>query len=377
MSAREGRPWPWGLVGMLVLVAAVEHTVARHELGFTTDPMVWCWELSRRAARDEATHAEVLCLGDSLVKLGVLPGVIRAGTGRSAYNLAVPGAQAAASEYLLRRVLAAGGRPRAVVVDFYPPLLAEPARNNAAYWPKLLPPGELAALGLRSRDPRFLSRTAWAVLLPSFECRHELRGAALAALRGGDPPRRDRVAALRRTWRLGDGATARARVPVPPDDRDACVQSPWTAPWAPVPSNADDVRRFLDLAASRGVPVFWLLPPSIPGWLSEAEGLGLVASHERFVRETSARHPNVVVLDARRARYPRDLFIDPTHLDRRGAVELSADVADALAPVLSGAAIGSRWVVLPSYRGRTIDVPVEDLEQSRLAVAAPHVPSRR
>src|SRR5262249_41529744 len=120
---------------------------------------------------------------------------------------------------------------------------------------------------------------------------------------------------------------------------------------------------------SRHVPVFWLLPPVSPSRQARRDRSGLDEGFTRFVRETSARYPNVVVLDARRSGYARELFADPTHLPRVRAVELSAAVAAALAPRLAGvAASGPRWIDLPPFRGRSIDVALEEMEQSRLAV---------
>jgi hypothetical protein len=49
---RSGR-WPWGLLGMLALVVAVESTVARHRFEFLDMTSV-TWALSGRAAVSES-----------------------------------------------------------------------------------------------------------------------------------------------------------------------------------------------------------------------------------------------------------------------------------------------------------------------------------
>src|SRR3954468_14498703 len=104
MALRPGRKRliPWGLIGMLGLIAAVERSVASRAFELTANPMFLDWRESGRAARAEAARAQVLALGDSLVALGVQPRILEARFGRSAYNLAVPGAPAPASYFLLK-----------------------------------------------------------------------------------------------------------------------------------------------------------------------------------------------------------------------------------------------------------------------------------
>src|SRR4051794_38759437 len=53
---------PWGLLGMLGLVVAVERFVASHEFDLTANPMFLDWRESGRASRRQAARAEVLVL---------------------------------------------------------------------------------------------------------------------------------------------------------------------------------------------------------------------------------------------------------------------------------------------------------------------------
>ena len=78
----SGRPGtvPRGLLGMLGLVVAIEAAVARDPLAFS-DPVGLSWRLAARSARDEAPGRPVLCVGDSLVKHGMIPKVIAARSG--------------------------------------------------------------------------------------------------------------------------------------------------------------------------------------------------------------------------------------------------------------------------------------------------------
>ena len=114
---------PWGLLGMLALMAASERYVKRHTLDFTR-PEGWNWRMSGWAARREATQADVLCLGTSRAQQAIVPQVIEERSGMRAWNLATCWGQAPAYYYLLKRALEAGARPKAVVVEYHPQCLA-------------------------------------------------------------------------------------------------------------------------------------------------------------------------------------------------------------------------------------------------------------
>src|SRR5215211_7517608 len=91
---------PWGLLGMLGLIGTLEAGVARRGLDFMATSTS-SWVLSARAAILEAPRSRVLCLGDSLVKHGVLPRLLADRTGRRAYNLSVCAAQPPVTYFLL------------------------------------------------------------------------------------------------------------------------------------------------------------------------------------------------------------------------------------------------------------------------------------
>ncbi len=361
---------PWGLIGMLVLVVPIERFMAAHRFGFTGDAQVLAWRMSAAAIRGEAARAEVLCFGDSLVKFGVLPRVLEAGLGRTAYNVAIPGAQPAASYVLLRRALASGARPRALVVDFYSKVLAAPPRTNRRFWPDLVTFGELLELCGEARDLRLFNESALAWLMPSVKDRHEIRAAILAAVRGEDRQLRATLNASLRHGQINRGAMVMPALPPPPVDRQPGGPFARSHPgrWSLARPNAAYVRRFLDLARVHGLPVFWILPPTSPRWQERIEHRGEEATYLRFVRAFQAPTPNVVVIDGRHAGYGREVFYDPVHLNRAGATVFSADVASTLALHLAGSAPGASWVTLPAYRDRSLNALVEDFSQSEIAV---------
>ena len=63
--------------------------------------------------------------------------------------------------------------------------------------------------------------------------------------------------------------------------------------------------------------------------------------------------------------YAHTCFVDPVHLDRQGAAALSSDVADAIQSSLASKDAGDRWVRLPTYREPSVEVSLEDVEQSK------------
>jgi hypothetical protein len=342
---------PWGLIGMVVLVAAAERSTARRESRVIGDKLGLAWRVSDQAARSEATRAEVLCFGDSLVKLGILPRVLEANGCRSAY-------------YLLRHALDAGARPKAVLVDFHVEMLTNAPRTNEKFWPELLGLPETLELTWQAHDPNLLASLTTALASPSVRRRDDIRAEILTAFKGEEWPPLE-ISAYVRNWRMNRGATAHSKQAQTPDEPSAVRRR---IHWQPYPVNAQYVRRFLDLAAAQHIPVFWLLPPLRPSRQERYEQLGVDESYTQFIRGLQPRYPNVVVLDGRRSGYTGDLFLDATHLDRRGAAELSRVITAEIIPRLAGTSPGPRWVNLPPFRGLPDNVAIEEFAQSLAAV---------
>jgi hypothetical protein len=357
---------PRALLGMLGLVLAIELFLDRHFADFA-DPIASDWRQSGRVAGGRARDCEVLCFGDSQVKLGVAPRVIEARSGRAGHNLALIGGQAPSAYFLLRRALEAGARPSAVVVDFMPNLLFQGPEYNARHWPQLLDLREGLDLARTARDPDLFARVALGRLLPSYPARDNLRASLIAALGGqAKAEERRREAQFHvRNWRVNRGAMI---MPPYPNRTDPVLwyHVNFPRPWECDRVNLAYVCRFLALAGSRGVRVFWLLPPIDPDAQVLCERRGQEARFEAFLRNALDRHPNLSIVDARHSGYGRDVLLDAVHLNYRGAYALSADLAAVLRRGAGGG--GPRWVELPAYRARVIDVPMEDLSQSNLAI---------
>ncbi|MBX6312140.1 MAG: hypothetical protein IRY99_04360 [Isosphaeraceae bacterium] len=357
------RRLPWGLIGALALVAGGERFVARHPLDFTNTATL-SWRLSEHAARREATRGQILCLGDSLVKHGLLPAVIETRSGRTAYNLSICAAQAPASFFLLRRALEAGARPSAVVIDLMPDLLAGGPRYPRRNWPELADLRDAIDLALTARDASLLASTLVGLALPSARGRDEIRAVIRAILRGQGHPHRAANLAHHRNWRVNLGAEF---CPPNPAFQGAVTEDQHRkllshAFWCH-PVHRAYIHRLLDLAAAHDITIFWLLPPVSPQVQARREQTGADEKQAAFLRSFLPRHPNLVVLDARRSGYGPSVFLDPIHLDGRGGIALSLAVADAIARPGPG-----RWIKLPAYQDPSLDRPFEDIEQSRLAL---------
>jgi hypothetical protein len=356
---------PWGVLGMLGLMVAIESFVARHPLDFS-DPVSLNWQLGARAARDEGPGCSILCLGDSLVKHAVMPKVVAAHTGRRVVNLALARGPAPATFFLLRRALEAGTRPEAIVVDFKPSVLVGSPRYNLRYWQEIVSPRECLELARTSGGGSLPTSIVLGRLLPTFRSRLEVRDALLAALRGEVPPMRPINRVCRRNWRVNDGANVGARNPaftgeVGPDEHRMLLSHLWYCHRA----NAAHVRRLLDLTAARGIRVYWLLPPLSPQLQARREQSGAEAGYLRFIQSMHARYRHLTIVDGRHASYDHTLFVDATHLNGQGANTLSTDLAALLDRDRAALVPGPRWVDLPAYRPRPVIVPLEDVEQSR------------
>ena len=337
---------PFGLLGMFVLLGIGERYVRRHDSTFL-GVVSWEWRCADSAAGRQAVGAEVLGFGDSLLKLSTIPAVIAERTGLSGYNLAVSGGQPPSSESLLRHALDAGARPRLILFECAPKLLQLPPSHNAENWPHLLSISEAADLAIRSWNPGELAATVASKALAAVSCREGLREAIRLALAGEPNRHRIGVMTARMAWRRDLGAQLspadRWRIEAPVD-----VEA-WRAGfyprWEVHPTNLDSLRRFLDLAESRSIPVLWVVPPILPALQDANDASGFTASQDEFLGDFQTRYPGVRIVDGRGLRYPEADFLDPNHLNAAGAVAFSRTLADAIAQPPADI---SAWVRLDS-----------------------------
>jgi hypothetical protein len=370
VAVRRTKPFPWGLAGALVLIAACEAYVARHTLDLTRQDN-WEWRLSSRAASRKPARAGVLAFGSSLIKLGLVPQMLEASAGRAVYNLAVCGGSAPASYILLRRAIESGARPSAVIVEFHPLSMTSDAWHTAAFWPDLLDTGETIELAFSMRDARFFAAVTFARALSSLKDRHELRNAIVAALRGEQRPAGLSVLALMRNLNKNRGSMI-----VPPlaeaGDRALPAEDIAAASvaWSCNPFNERYVRKFLALARAHGITVVWLLPPVSPALQDLRDRSGRDAGYKAFVASCLAREPRLVVVDATGAGFGLRHFIDGQHLNRDGATLWTRAIETTLRDVVRGDPIEPRWVTASTsdYQHAPGALALEDYGESYRAV---------
>jgi hypothetical protein len=369
------RAVPLGLLGMIVLVMAIEYFVARHWLDFS-DPVSLSWRYSAQAATAVAPTGELLCVGDSLIKHGLIPAVIEQATGRRTVNLAGARCPTLMTYFLLRRALDAGATPRAIIVNAKPAVLLANPEFNTRYWQEILSPCECVEMLLVSRRGSFVLALVAGRVVPSLRCRLELRSSLLAAVRGRDDPMHTINRVLWRNWTKNSGANLSTAdsTATGPTALEVALQNRADVLHVD-PANALAVERLLQLTAQRNIPVFWLLAPLSPDLQAIRDRTGAEAYHEHFIHSVQARfRSGMTVLDARRAGYPPDLFADPTHLNRRGAVALSQVVSQEIKRALERPSPPARqhasWITLnsPVDSLYPASIDVEDLDRSRQIV---------
>ena len=320
------------MIGAFALIIIVERFVLCHWLGLT-DPVSLSWRFSAESAEIDARGCEILCLGDSLVKHGLIPSVLERDSGERTVNLSAAQASTLLTQSLLRRAINSGARPKALIVNAKPAVLLGGPEVNARAWQEVLTLRDVVELLRITRNPPFIASTVVGRLLPSMRSRLEIRSAIQAALRG----EKDRIAAINpvlwRNWSVNGGANiASAASPFQGEVTALVREQLYTDLFYVDPANSQAIERILDIAAERQIPIFWVLFPLSPKLQSLRDQSGADEQHDRFLTSLASRHSaQLTVLDARRSGYPAAFFADATHLNRRGAVALSRSVAAALA----------------------------------------------
>jgi hypothetical protein len=362
---------PWGLVGMVALVVMVEGLVDARSMGLY-DVDEWAFRATARAASKKVKDAEILCFGDSLVKLSVIPSIIKERTGKRVYNLALSGSQATTSYFLLKRVLASGAKPEAIVVDFNPPLLRVGPRHILTRWGALVGPIEAGELAWWARDADLFGEVATSHCLPSLRGKTTIRTNIMGALANQPPPLAATNLMALRNWKQNDGAQLMVGSAAVRNLSDLDVEKlreGYYPEWKCHPANEQGIDRFLSLATENQIRVFWVLPPMLPAFHDKLARSGIDARHEEFIRAWQSKYPGLVVLDARKKANQLEAFWDPQHLSVDGASAFSMALGDVLRRSIGGGT-EQRWVSVPEFKLGPLPSGIEDIDQSRVAVDA-------
>ena len=382
MTVAFRQSFPTGMLAALAMIAGLEFRAFRPRTDLATFIAASWIDASRASRTDAVTSADVLFLGDSQIKGGLIPSAFAKHGSLRAYNLATIGGQPAASLALLKRALDSGAKPKAIVFGFYPGLLASDSGINVRQWPELLGLSACVEL-LRIRgDFGFAAPLLSRCLLPSLRRRDEIRVAVFAMATGTVDPGKEKALAYLRNWRLHSGAQALAANPDFRDDPVAPQGEPGRSSnrarskWSAKNEHLISLRAMLALADSRGIATFWLLPTNSPGLQTFRRDNGLETAFLQLVHDVQHEYPKVTILDPTRILNSTSVFSDACHLARNGALALSLATAATVKSRLACERVdndsSSRWVVLADQVNRsryTIDLQ-EDVIQSIHAIHA-------
>jgi hypothetical protein len=357
---------PFGFLGAMALILAVEGWIVEHKdacLGAGQ----WGYRIARTRADSGDPRRGVLCFGDSLLKAGLAPTVIEAESGLPAYNFAMVGGQAPGHYFLLRRAIEAGTRPRAIVVEYLPRLMAADPVYNVENWPFVATPAECLEMARATADPGLFTDLALRELLPSVRCRNSIRAHLMFALNGTFSYIAAEIVGARRNWEVNRGAHIEASRPGRIEDVESWMRE-YFASFRCADANRYYIEKLLDLASRHRIPVFWALPPYKPELQARCERSGFDSAHEGFLRSLQARYPGLRVIDGRHAGYDPGVFIDLHHLGREGAATFSSEVARLLRRSLDDPSATPRWLELATYRASSTAGAIEDMDESRRKV---------
>lgn len=364
MLARTwGRRGPRGMLGAVLAVIAIEAAFARHDLDLSR-PENQGWRWGRSAARRSAPKADILCFGTSMVQTGVLPRVIAKRTGRPAFGMAVYASEMPYSYYLFKQVLASGGEPSALIIDFPVNFLGSSLDTEASAWPDALNLRDTFDMAWARGDARFFAAVASEKLLASMAYRLQVRKAVLAALQGESASLARESLSYARNHNQNHGAFLAGKKPGYSGEISEGYRNAFlSAHWRPDPVKVRYFRRLIELAAANGVRVYWVISPFVPSLQTARDAKRLDAPYDKFAWAMTSKFPNLTVLDARHSGYAHSVFMDAIHLDIDGAAAFSRSIAEAInldAP--------TQWVHLPKYRDTPVDAPFELAVDSALAV---------
>ena len=352
------------MLGAVALAVVFEAVVASYDL-YLIRPEGLNWRSARQAARRHAPGCDVVCFGSSMAQVGLFPRVIEHQAGRPAFNLAVFGGRVESNYYLLRRALDAGARPSAVVVNMPPNLLTSYVGEESGCWSDALGTWDCLDMAWAYGDAGFFGRTMIKRALPSLAYRDQVPAVLRAAIRKEPTPYYLGNLFGMRNFNQNRGAVVSLKSKVF-SGAVAANHALMLDRWSCDPVKRRYITRFLDLAASKGVRVYWVITPFSPALHAGRERQGLNAGYDRFVRSFLS-YPNLVVVNGRYSGYGDDLFLDACHLAPVGAYSFSADLGD----VIRRRDADVRWVSLPPFRPRRLEVPIENMLQSSVAILRP------
>jgi len=309
------------------------------------NPISANYRFCRRSLKAGLAKADYLCIGDSMVKYGISSSAIRTLTGKTTFNLAGPGACAVVNYYILSEALSDTPHAKAIIIDFEPLITKNNPWETLNASSEILTCGEWLDLCRNTKNFDGCSSLFLQIAFPLYRFHREI------CLNLFDKPETRRkelemVQMFEKSWYENSGQTCAEPKPEP--------AYPWLeivkerVPWTCHPLNEKYIERIFKLAKSKGVEVFWLLPPLHPLAQAEVTRLGLDQSYVAFARQLQSRFDNVTILDGRFLHYDASSFIGGTHLNSNGAKALSCCIGKyfSLCDSAKSSGVKSKWVIL-------------------------------
>jgi lysophospholipase L1-like esterase len=348
-------------------------------------PSLLLWRDTGRDSRSpEAREADVILLGDSMIRCGLVPEILEAKTGRKTVTLALTGGRPSAALLLLNRVLEQGGAPSVVVIDFEPLILINSPYSAWTAWYELLEPRDVFDFGQWMHDPSFPASFSLGHAFLSIRHRQLFEGQFKAFVENGDwlhslataetvatPPVLShgtpaRAPASVHTQPLNDGGHHSLKIDVnqepaefastnpanslgellPPLPRTVEFQLTSLSPGATNKLEAKAVIKLLRLTRDQKIALYIAIPPRGAELEKHLDDHGLAAWRDRFHDSLLREFPHVRVIDSRHAGYSDLLFSDSSHVNHAGAQAWSRDFAATLARELTSPGHEARRIVL-------------------------------
>ena len=358
MAGRQLRKFltsaPWGMLWAIAILILVERAVFHHRLDLASRNTIGITH-THQAIYGESRDSSVLAMGDSLVKAGVSPTVIEKRLGRKTFNLAIHGAIAPMTYYMLEQALSRAPQPSAIIVDFKPsqltihPSLVLPGFSSEMNF------GQCVDFARTMKSSSFFAQLLTHKYIPSLKERWGIREYVSSALAGKAIDKRSTNLSALIRWSADRGADS---LPVVPWIES--IETTWDegtyVPDTPLPFdflNLVYLKRFLELSERNKIPVFWVAPPLHPRIQAKRDARGLDATFTSLLRSSVERFEGLTVIDARRSFYPVRKFVDGAHLDHEGAAIFSDSVAEVMKERLRGPSDRDRWVNLPTFSQST------------------------
>jgi hypothetical protein len=243
----------------------------------------------------------------------------------SVANYSLPGTSALFTWFALRRELAAGRVPAAVLYAPHPANLETPMVGR--FMGRFGTPGECLELlkdGVSPPDWLFGIACRASVAVRD---REELR----LAVTEGD-------FGLFETLHTPGVSVAISQIPIPPSTTPppkppliaADFSAQLSAPFFIAELNTAALDRLCDLAQSHGIRVIWTTVPVIGLFQQRAMAGGGAARYQAWLDELHARHPNLSFVHREIEVYPDNCFLDGWHLNRYGALRFSRELGGLL-----------------------------------------------